>query len=112
MREFIEKMDRLDVSLFDAIPSQSSPDDKKSLLLLQRYIRDEGNFTYLEIGSHLGGTIQSYDVDPQCRLIYSIDKRTLLQPDERKLVFEYKNNSTKRMLEGLRQAYPTIHEKK
>lgn len=107
-----ERIRNLDVSLFKAIPSQTTADDKESLLLLQRTIRRTGDFTFLEIGSHLGGTIQPYYIDPQCRMIYSIDKRPPSQPDERGGIFEYNDNSTKRMLEGLQQFYPFINEKK
>jgi hypothetical protein len=101
-----ERIESLDVSLFDAVPSQSYPEDRKSLLLLQRCLRRAGNYTYLEIGSHLGGTLQSHLVDSQCQRIYSIDKRPVEQADEYSGACYYPGNSTRRMLDGLQAAYP------
>jgi hypothetical protein len=55
---------------------------------------------YLEIGSHLGGTIQPHLLDHRCRLIISIDPRPQVQPDDRSPghLEEYEGNSTERML--------------
>jgi hypothetical protein len=103
---FEERIESLDVSLFDAVPSQSYPEDRKSLLLLQRCLRRRGNYTYLEIGSHLGGTLQSHLVDSRCQRIYSIDKRPIEQADEYSGACYYPGNSTRRMLDGLQAAYP------
>ena len=107
-----ERISSLDTTLFAAIPSQTTEDDRRSLLLLQDCVRDRSKYVYLEIGSHLGGTIQPYFVDPICKLIYSIDKRPELQPDERGKLYRYNNNSTERMLSNLSQAFPSIAEKK
>jgi hypothetical protein len=60
-------------------------------------------FVYLEIGSHLGGSLQSLVVDPACTRIISIDPRPLIQADERGLDFPYPDNSTARMLSLLGQ---------
>lgn len=62
-----------------------------------------GSFVYLEIGSHLGGSIQPYLLDERCRAIISIDKRPAQQPDMRGESYEYPGNSTNRMLENLRR---------
>jgi hypothetical protein len=107
-----ERIGSLDVSLFDAVASQTYPEDRKTLLLLQRCVRQLGNYTYLEIGSHLGGTLQPHLVDDDCALIYSIDKRPLEQPDESSGACYYPGNSTERMLEGLQDAYPQSPIKK
>jgi hypothetical protein len=101
-----ERIESLDVSLFDSVPSQTYPDDRKSLLLLQRCLRRRGDYAYLEIGSHLGGTLQSHLLDSRCALIYSIDKRPLSLPDEYSGEVYYPSNSTQRMLDGLREAFP------
>jgi hypothetical protein len=101
-----ERIGLLDVSLFSAVPSQTYPEDRKSLLLLQRCVRQSDHYTYLEIGSHLGGTLQPHLVDARCALIYSIDKRPLEQPDESSGACYYPGNSTEQMLNGLRSAYP------
>lgn len=60
-----------------------------------------GSFSYLEIGSHLGGSLQVLIRDPRCREITSIDARPADQPDERGLRYAYERNSTQRMLDGL-----------
>jgi len=101
-----ERIETQDVSLFDAVPSQTYPEDRKSLLLLQRCLRRRGNYTYLEIGSHLGGTLQSHLVDNLCQRIYSIDRRPVEQADEYSGACYYPGNSTRRMLDGLQAAYP------
>lgn len=103
-----ERIRSLDTSLFDSITSQTSDEDKKALLLLQRCVRSRGEYVYLEIGSHLGGTIQPFFIDPLCRLVYSIDKRPVAQPDERGRVFEYPENSTEKMLSNLSRAFPSV----
>jgi hypothetical protein len=104
MTDIESKIASLDLSLFDKIYSQSTPEDKLSFLLIQKSVRASvGRFSYLEIGSHLGGTIQPYLVDPACVKIYSIDKRPAVQPDHRGLKFAYPENSTHRMMEFLSQ---------
>jgi hypothetical protein len=100
-----DKLNTLDLSLFDQIESQTSTQDKRSLLALHAACREAfGDFTYLEIGSHLGGSLQSFIVDPLCCEIISIDPRPLIQPDERWTEgHAYPHNSTERMLALLRQ---------
>jgi hypothetical protein len=98
-----ERIDQLDITLFDGIESQSLPQDKTAWLALQRSMRKE-KYNYLEIGSHLGGSLQTYVIDPQCNLITSIDPRPASQPDDRgdgTQVFHYPDNSTQRMKDNL-----------
>jgi hypothetical protein len=93
-----ERIKNLDIALFARIPSQTTDADRKSLLAVQDCAREcVGGYIYLEIGSHLGGSIQPHLLDPKCRWIYSIDKRPASQPDERGPSFEYPDNSTERM---------------
>jgi hypothetical protein len=106
MADMEDRVASLDVSLFDAVPSQTYPEDRESLLRLQRCVRRLGTYVYLEIGSHLGGTLQPHFMDSRCALIYSIDKRPLEQPDEASGVCHYPANSTARMLSGLQEAFP------
>jgi hypothetical protein len=109
MADYVNKIRSLDVSLFAPIPSQTSSDDRKSMLVLQNCIRESGPYVYLEIGSHLGGSISPHFVDPLCRLIYSIDKRPLVQPDERGRDYEYMDNSSLKMLQNLETAFPSVN---
>lgn len=106
MTDVDQRISSLDLSLFNAVPSQTYPEDRSSLLLLQRCVRRPGSYVYLEIGSHLGGTLQPHLVDSRCAQIYSIDKRPLQQADESGGVRYYPENSTHRMLSGLQKAFP------
>jgi hypothetical protein len=76
-----DRVAALDTSLFTGIESQTSEPDRQSLLALHAVIGEHGPFDYLEIGSHLGGSLQALVADP--RSIVSIDTRPLLQPDDR-----------------------------
>ena len=102
MSRFEERLRALDITLFDGIPSQSTGPDRRSLLAVQRAIRASvASYAYLEIGSHLGGSIQTHVMDPACVRIYSIDRRPLAQADARGQNSDYAGNSTARMLENL-----------
>ncbi len=109
MTDVGERIDRLDVGLFAAIESQTSEDDKRSLLAIQGAVRDRlGRYRYLEIGSHLGGSIQPHLLDEACMGIHSIDKRPAMQPDERGVEFAYVDNSTDRMRAAFEQVSPDL----
>lgn len=102
MTEFEKAIQNLDLRLFEKITSQSTDSDKQSLLACQLGVRElSPGYTYLEIGSYLGGSIQPHLIDPKCRSIYSIDKRPYSQPDARGYSWIYQNNSTAKMLELL-----------
>ena len=99
------RIQALDVALLNHIESQTSMGDKRSLLALHGACRDVfGSFAYLEIGSHLGGSLQSFIADPRCDAIVSIDPRPVVVPDERwEAGCEYPDNSTERMLRLLKR---------
>jgi hypothetical protein len=100
--QFGERLHALDITLFDGIPSQSTGLDRRSLLAAQGAIRARfGSYVYLELGSHLGGSVQTHVMDPACARIYSIDRRPLAQPDARGQDSDYAGNSTARMIENL-----------
>jgi hypothetical protein len=102
--ELDEQLASEDLALFKNIESQTTDNDKRSLLAIQSALRATiGEYRYLEIGSHLGGSIQPHLIDPKCLAITSIDERPSQQPDERGYDFAYVNNSTARMLESLRK---------
>lgn len=107
-----DRIRSLDTSIFAQIESQTAEEERQVLLLLQDCARDCGEYAYLEIGSHLGGTIQPYYADPLCTRIYSIDKRPEFQPDQRARSYYYHENSSARMIENLSQAFPSAdHER-
>lgn len=112
MSSFEQAINDLDLNLFEKINSQSTENDKRSFLALQLAVRNlRPQYTYLEIGSYLGGSIQPHLLDERCRRIYSIDKRPLQQPDARGFDYRYLNNSTERMLANLRDVAPDRMEK-
>jgi hypothetical protein len=96
---FDQRIECLDLELFSAIHTQSNDDDRMAWLTIQRALhrRAEG-YVYLEIGSHLGGSLQQHVADHRCRHMYSIDPRPPEQPDDRGERFHYHGNSTQRML--------------
>lgn len=102
MNDFEQLISALDLKLFEKIESQSTDNDKRSLLACQLAARSLApGYNYLEIGSYLGGSIQPHLLDAKCARIYSIDKRPEKQPDERGANYTYLNNSTARMMEKL-----------
>lgn len=104
MKEFETLLDRLDLKLFEKIHSQTSPNDKRSLLAVQQATRDlVPEFTYLEIGSYQGGSLQPYALDERCKKVFSIDLRPTVSADDRGEAQIYENNTTAHMLANLEQ---------
>jgi hypothetical protein len=65
VNHFEAQLNELDTSLLDEIESQTSADDKRSLLALHVACRRvHREFRWLEIGSHLGGSLQALVRDP------------------------------------------------
>src|ERR1700689_676399 len=98
-----ERIERLDLSLFDGGPSQTTEEDKRPLRAAQTAVRRSfPGYVYLEIGSYKGGSLQPYVVDPKCGRIISIDPRPTATPDSRG-IFNYERVSTAGMLASLEQ---------
>jgi Methyltransferase domain len=96
--ELAGRIAALDPTLFDGIGTETTINDRRSLLALHQACADQAErFEYLEIGSHLGGSLQVLIRDPRCERIVSIDARPLRQPDERGPEWHYRGNSTERM---------------
>ena len=96
------RVEALDVGLFKTINSQTKKGDRASLLALHGACAERfGTFGYLEIGSHLGGSLQAVIRDPRVTKIVSIDLRPEATPDERGKAIPYVGNSTQRMLDNL-----------
>lgn len=105
---FEGRLDALDVTLFDSIPSQTTENDRRSMLAVQLALGAlVSPYRYLEIGSYLGGSIQAHLLDSRCVAIDSIDKRSALQPDNSGLLLRYPNNTSERMMENLRRVAST-----
>src|SRR5579862_9311901 len=102
--DLAERIAALDIALFE-IESETNAADRRSLLAIHAALAGRHEpFSYLEIGSHLGGTVQVYLADPRCSRVVSIDPRPSSQPDDRAGYpsFDYIDNSTERMLALLR----------
>jgi hypothetical protein len=106
------RIESLDISLYAAIPSQTTAEDRCAFLLLQRCVRAQGSYVYLEIGSYLGGTILPHYADPRCTRIYSVDKRPAVQPDERGREYVYPDNTAAKMRAALAHGWPAANADK
>jgi DNA-binding MarR family transcriptional regulator len=93
-----DRIAALDLSLFDHVPSQTAPNDRRVLLALHHALREaHGRFRYMEIGSHKGGSLQVLVRDPACERIVSIDSRPAVMPDNEQGTVRYADNTTARM---------------
>jgi hypothetical protein len=102
----------LDISVFQ-IASATTPGDKRSMLMMANFARNFfGRYTFLEIGSYLGGGLLPHLVNPYCSKVISIDKRPDFQDDERATRFSYQGITTEAMVERLRQHAPAEAMKK
>jgi hypothetical protein len=87
------------MGLFQSIDGGlASSDDRRSLLALHAALAARGAFSYLEVGSYRGGSLQPFVADPRCRAIVAIDRRESVSQDERSQQPEYPDNSTAHML--------------
>jgi hypothetical protein len=79
-----ERIDRLDVSLFEQMPMDAtSPQDRRSLLALHAAVAARGDFSYLEIGSLVGTHMPSCLADPRCREVLLVSGRNEMSGDEK-----------------------------
>ena len=98
-----ERIEQLDLSLFSRIASETTEEDKRTLLALQAAFRRRfPGYIYLEIGSFRGGSIQQHVVDPKCGGIISIDPRPGSAPYPGG-TFKYPDASAASMLAGLQE---------
>jgi Methyltransferase domain len=104
MNEIKQRIEALDTSLYEVIPHQLLDSDCRALLGLHVAVASVlGSFTYLEIGSYLGGSLQVLIRDPDCTRIISIDPRFSFVRDKRIPEWEYENNTTQHMMSRLRR---------
>jgi Methyltransferase domain len=100
IERFDEYIESCNVSLF-AVETQTTEKDRRSFLSIQRFIRRNfQEYTYLEVGSHLGGSLFPYLLDKRCASVISVDPRPLSLPDERGQI-SYSDNSTQRMIDTI-----------
>ncbi len=94
-------IETLDPAIFE-VETQSTLNDRVSFLRVQALARSLlDRYVYLEVGSHVGGSLLPHLLDPACQAAISVDPRPAAQPDERAEIFHYAENSTARMKEIL-----------
>jgi len=97
----------IDISVFKA-PSQTTDGDRVALETIRGFVSiNASGYNYLEIGSFLGGTLLPHLTSPHCARVLSIDRRTSLQPDERRASgYCYKSVTTANLIDELRKHLP------
>lgn len=104
--EWLERITGGDISIFK-VKSQTTVKDKRTLLAVQNFLRRAvGEYTYIEVGSHLGGSLVPHLADPACTEIASVDPRPEVLRDDRGRQVTYDGNSTQRMIDGLAEILP------
>jgi hypothetical protein len=101
-QDFDARLQALDLGLFEQVGPPGWAGDAASLLAVHAGCREVyGDFAYLEIGSYLGASLQSFVADPHCTAIVSIDPRPAAVADDRGLTAYYEENSTANMIAHL-----------
>ena len=84
-----------------AVPAQINSSDVRALISIMDFVSSHGAYSYLEIGSYLGGSLQWHLSNPQCQRVVSIDKRSQEKiKDERHIDYAY-TVTTRDMLNAL-----------
>jgi len=108
---FLDQLQLLDLSLMSAVPTTATVEDCRSLLALQLVARKPG-YTYLEIGSEKGGSLQTHLADPWCAKVFSIDLRVEEVADFRGKHNFYFGNTTASMRSNLEMVFGREEMKK
>ncbi len=84
------------------VPSQLGKKDVETLTSIMEFVASRGSYTYLEIGSYLGASLQWHLSNPLCERVVSVDKRSTDKIlDERQINYAY-SVSTEDMIKTLR----------
>jgi len=81
------------------IDSQTTDADKEVLLKIQNLLGSE--YSYLEIGSYLGGSLTPFLQDAKCVKVLSVDDRGRQMPDERGAKYDYSKITHDTMIHNL-----------
>lgn len=82
------------------------------LLRVQEIVSTNGKYSYVEVGSYLGRTLQPHVMDSDCKAALSIDLRPDVTPDERGALGMYKGIRAEDMLDELKAACTATQVKK
>lgn len=73
-------IETLDIAVFQ-VKTESTLSDRKSFLRVQNFARSAfGHYVYLEVGSHIGGSLFPHLIDPACEAAISVDPRPWRSP--------------------------------
>jgi hypothetical protein len=99
--------DLLDSIFSDAVPTLLAEGDRKTLVVLRDVVAERyGSYSYLEIGSYLGGSLQPHLLDARCSAVFSIDLRPKFSADIRSAAgLNYKQNTVEAMRRLLAEAH-------
>jgi hypothetical protein len=92
-------VDKVDIGIF-RIPTAASENDRRSFLQIQGCVRVKP-YSYIEVGSELGGTLLPHLADPRCTAVFSVDLRVSSQSDERAQTFYYPTDGEAAMIAAL-----------
>ena len=102
---FIEETEKLKKQLNLEFPiiSQTTDEDKIVLLKLKNLMQKLNSYSYLEIGTYLGGSLTPFVKDSNCKYILSVDDRERATPDERGNKINYLNIKEEKTIENLKK---------
>jgi hypothetical protein len=90
------------INFWFPIEAALSSGDKLTILRTLSLVKQkEKQFSFLEIGSWLGGSLAPFARDQACTFIASVDERGRKQPDERGAKFDYTGVTSAMMLDNL-----------
>ncbi|MND87443.1 hypothetical protein D3C80_794430 [compost metagenome] len=96
--------DTSDIGKLFPINSQTSETDKLFLKnVINLMSQKSGSFTYIELGSFLGGTLAPFLVAKDCTSVLSVDDRERQQPDERGPKYDYAGIVSQTMIDNLQK---------
>lgn len=92
----------IDLTTEFPIDSQTTDIDKQVLLTIRTILKTLPSYSYLEIGSYLGGSLTPFLKDDNCTKILSVDHREQKQPDERGAIYNYSDITNDTMITNLK----------
>lgn len=96
--------DTTDIATLFPIASQTSDTDKLFLKNVISLLSEKtGSFSYIELGSFLGGTLAPFLVANACSSVLSVDDRERQQPDERGPKYDYAGITSQTMIDNLQK---------
>lgn len=93
----------LELKLFGPTTHYEQPTHIEAFIAVQRLVREIGQYSYIEVGSARGASLEPHLIDPKCDSAMSIDLRVVQQWDERGTHFYYAGETTSGMIRDLQK---------